>query len=182
MSKPVKVLIVDDNPADITLLKISLQKCAVPIEIQTANDGEEVLQRVLAGDLSPDVIVMDVVMPKIDGGELLRRLKSISGSAPPIILMSSIGNPREIARLQEGGAADFMLKEITIERFIAKVDEVLVQKWIEPIFQTHAKASDSLSKSALSGAVRRARPLMSQAEVVDSVITDESEKSRGRGA
>src|SRR5206468_3873802 len=101
---PPRILIADDNPANVRILRMRL--AADGHEIVTAGDGEEALA--VANESQPDLILLDVMMPKIDGIEVCRRLKKLQGVAfTPIILVTAMADAKDVvAGLVGGGAAD----------------------------------------------------------------------------
>ena len=101
MRTPPRILLVDDNPANVDILQTRL--AVHGYEILTANDGEEALA--IARAKQPDLILLDVMMPKVDGLEVCRRLKA-DASLPfmPIILVTAKVDSKDIvAGLEAGG-------------------------------------------------------------------------------
>ena len=101
MRTPPRILLVDDNAANVDILQTRL--AVHGYEILTANDGEEALA--IARAKQPDLILLDVMMPKVDGLEVCRRLKA-DASLPfmPIILVTAKVDSKDIvAGLEAGG-------------------------------------------------------------------------------
>ena len=67
--QPAQVLVVEDNPGDVVLIKKCLENCRVPLKITVANDGESAVN--LVPGLAPDLIVLDLNLPYMNGDELL---------------------------------------------------------------------------------------------------------------
>src|SRR2546427_11368284 len=102
MRTPPHILVVDDNPVNVDILRTRL--AVHGYEILTAADGEEAL--VVARAKQPDLILLDVMMPKMDGIQVCRELRADS-SLPfmPIILVTAkTGSKDVVAGLQAGGA------------------------------------------------------------------------------
>src|SRR5262249_42302404 len=99
-----RVLIADDNPANVRIL--SMRLAADGYEVVTARDGEEALT--VAGEAQPDLILLDVMMPKVDGITVCRRLKQAqTASFTPIILVTAMTEAKDIvAGLEAGGEED----------------------------------------------------------------------------
>src|SRR3989475_10765887 len=100
MRTPPRILIADDNPMNLDILQTRL--AAHGYEILTATDGEEALA--LARAQQPDLILLDVMMPKMDGVEVCRRLKS-DASLPfmPIITVTAKADSKDIVAGLEAG-------------------------------------------------------------------------------
>src|SRR5690348_13326341 len=98
------ILVVDDEPAIVRLVRARLQ--ADDYTVLTAANGEEALR--LAENERPDLIVLDVMMPDMDGFEVLRRLRQTS-QVPVIMLTARVSDSSKLRGLQ-GGADDYMTK------------------------------------------------------------------------
>jgi DNA-binding response OmpR family regulator len=115
-----KLLLVDDETAIIANLAPFLKRSG--FDVATAADGEEALKQVAA--LRPDVVVLDVMMPKIDGREVLRRLRN-AGDWTPIILLTQVGEAGERAMALEEGADDYLNKPFDPHELAARIRAVL---------------------------------------------------------
>ena len=105
--KPVKVLIVDDDAflSGIYATKLELEGFLVV----TARDGEEGLKAAMKE--KPDLILLDVLMPKLDGFEVLKRLKADEGTKPiPVIMLTNLGQKEDIEKGLQDGAVDYLIK------------------------------------------------------------------------
>jgi two-component system, OmpR family, alkaline phosphatase synthesis response regulator PhoP len=118
---PKRILIVDDEPDIIRLLKYNLEKEG--FEVLAANDGIKAIER--AGE-HPDLIVLDVMMPKMDGWEVVRRLKRDGRTAdiPVIFLTAKASEMDEVVGL-ELGADDYVVKPISPRKLIARINSRL---------------------------------------------------------
>ena len=114
---PKRILIVDDEPDIIRLLKYNLEKEG--FEVLVANDGVRALER--AGE-QPDLIVLDVMMPKMDGWEVVRKLKGDKRTAdiPVIFLTAKASEMDEVVGL-ELGADDYVVKPISPRKLLARI-------------------------------------------------------------
>ena len=115
-----KVLIVDDEPDILLMLRINLE--AEGYETALAADGETALRRI--GDEVPDVIVLDVMMPVMDGWSVLEALSS-RHDAPRVIVLSAKTASRDVRRALDLGAAEYLTKPFEPEGLLATVDRVL---------------------------------------------------------
>lgn len=119
------VLVVDDNVQNTELLTVMMQ--AEGYEVATAADGLEALAQVIASP--PDLILLDIMMPKLDGYAVCRRLKQEEATRlVPIVLLTAIG--AEDARIQgiEAGADDFITRPFSRSELKARVRSLLKLK------------------------------------------------------
>lgn len=93
--------------------------------VVTAADGEQTLE--LARSTRPDAILLDVIMPKLQGFEVLRRLKADPVTAPiPVIVLSNLGQESDVERALEGGAIGYLVKaNVSLDELAAKVRSLL---------------------------------------------------------
>jgi len=115
-----RILLVDDEEAITTNLAPFLERAGFTIEV--ADDGEEALRR--AADFAPDLIVLDVLMPKLDGRQVCRRLRA-AGNWTPIIMLTQVGSPAERAMSLEEGADDYLNKPFDPSELVARIRAVL---------------------------------------------------------
>ena len=113
------VLVVDDSPNTVRLLTDVLE--AENKTVTIALDGATALR--IAARVRPDVVLMDAVMPEMDGFECCRRLKEMSGfDNVPIIFMTGLGEPGDSVRGFGVGGADYVTKPIDIDAMLARID------------------------------------------------------------
>ncbi len=116
------ILVVEDNPASAELLTLYLRSAGFRVEL--ARDGEEGLA--MAGRLRPDGIVLDIVLPKLDGWELLGRLKADAALAnTPVIIVSMLD---ERGRGFALGAADYLVKPVHRDDLLAALGRATASK------------------------------------------------------
>jgi len=117
-----RVLIADDNEPNRELLEVYLAD--VDCEIATAVDGRDALDKVAA--FHPDVILLDVMMPKLSGFEVCQRLKGDSATSPIMILMvTALGELGDIERAVEAGTDDFLSKPVNKVELVKRVENML---------------------------------------------------------
>jgi two-component system, OmpR family, KDP operon response regulator KdpE len=109
------ILIVDDDPAILRLLSTNLK--ARGYEIFTATDGEESLEAVQKDFV--DLIILDLMMPKVDGVEVCRRIREWSDI--PIIILSARGDENDKVKCLELGADDYLTKPFGIAELMARI-------------------------------------------------------------
>jgi adenylate cyclase len=122
MNDPPLILVVDDNEANRDILATRLR--ANNYTTIAAADGEEALAK--AHEARPDLILLDVMMPKIDGIEVCRRLKA-DASLPflPIILVTAKGDTKDVVQGLDAGADEYLTKPIDQGALVARVRSVL---------------------------------------------------------
>jgi DNA-binding response OmpR family regulator len=109
------ILVVDDDPAILRLLSTNLK--ARGYEVTTATDGEESLEAVQKDFI--DLIILDIMMPGVDGVEVCRRIREWSGI--PIIILSAKGDEKDKVKCLELGADDYLTKPFGIAELMARI-------------------------------------------------------------
>jgi adenylate cyclase len=122
MRTPPRILIVDDNQANVKMLQTRL--VADGYDVVTAADGEEGLAA--AREQRPDLILLDVMMPKLDGFEVCRRLRADSEFPfVPIILVTAMADSKDVIAGLEAGGDEYLTKPIDHAALAARVRSML---------------------------------------------------------
>mgnify|MGYP006275281749 CR=1 FL=1 len=117
-----RVLIADDNEPNRELLEVYLAD--LDCEIATAVDGRDTLDKVAA--FQPDVILLDVMMPKLSGFEVCQQLKGNPATSPIMILMvTALGELGDIERAVDAGTDDFLSKPVNKVELVKRVENML---------------------------------------------------------
>lgn len=112
------VLVVDDSPDTLRLLTDALDGAGMTVMV--ALDGSSAMR--IVGQITPDIILLDAVMPGVDGFETCRHLKRDAGlSHVPVIFMTGLAETEHIVRGLEAGGVDYVTKPIVIEEMIARI-------------------------------------------------------------
>jgi len=121
MNRP-RILIADDNPQGVELLEAILMGCEYDIE--TAMDGEEALAKVRPWQ--PDVLLLDVMMPKMSGFEVCKKIKGDPATSGIVVLMvTALDQGSDIDRAVDVGANDFLTKPINKMELLLRVRSAL---------------------------------------------------------
>ena len=117
-----RVLIADDNEPNRELLEAYLSD--IDCDIATAVDGGDTLDKVAT--FAPDVILLDVMMPKLSGFEVCQRLKGDPATSPIMVLMvTALGELGDIERAVESGTDDFLSKPVNRVELVKRVENML---------------------------------------------------------
>ena len=129
-----RVLLVDDHPDIRAMLSLALAEAGV-VDVLTASDGQEALELIerdlqqvtQAGRrLMVDLIVLDIMMPRLSGSDVLRALRARFTDLPPVLIISALDSPAYVQEVMELGAAEFLSKPIEIE-FLRQKARALIQ-------------------------------------------------------
>ncbi len=122
------ILIVDDNPQNLELLQAYLEDLGCRTEIAT--DGAEAIK--MAQNDVPDVVVLDVMMPRLSGFQVCEKLKSDPRTAGvPIVMVTALNEVSDVERAIEAGADDFLTKPVQRLELLARVKSQINVKSIE---------------------------------------------------
>ncbi len=168
---PARVLIVDDIPANVRLLQAKLE--AEYYDVVTAHDGREAIR--LAEEVQPDIILLDVMMPGIDGFTVCRELKdSAEAGHIPVILLTALDGREDRLSGLEAGADDFLTKPVDDVLLMARVRALARLKQL--IDELRAREA-STRRAGLSDAEMLARQISATGNVL---IVDDNERQAER--
>lgn len=125
--KPVEVLLVEDNAGDILLIRQALKEEPFRTNIRVAMDGEQAIQMLAARQFDPDLVILDLSIPKVSGLALLER---IQGGVPVVVFTSST-SPQDRRRSFELGAKEFVQKPTEPKAYVGLVSQI-VRNWASP--------------------------------------------------
>jgi DNA-binding response OmpR family regulator len=117
-----KIQLVDDSPTVLLMERLLLQDG--PYELLSASSGQEAVETALS--VRPELILMDVVMPGMDGFEVCRRLRAEEATrTTPIILVTTRGGSENVERGYESGCSDYVTKPFDGNELRAKIESFL---------------------------------------------------------
>jgi two-component system response regulator MprA len=117
-----RILVVDDDAAVRDSLRRALQLEGYDVEL--AGDGAEALERIDSGSLEPDALVLDVLMPEVDGLEVCRRLRR-SGNRLPVLMLTARDEVADRVAGLDAGADDYVVKPFALEELLARLRALL---------------------------------------------------------
>ena len=126
--RPVELLLVEDSASDIFIITETLRVQPFPINVQVVMDGEKALQVFADGNYRPDLVILDLNIPKVHGFDVLKRCNS---PEMRIIVFSSSSNPEDMRRSFELGAQEFVHKPLGLDEFRQQVIQI-VRNWAPP--------------------------------------------------
>jgi two-component system alkaline phosphatase synthesis response regulator PhoP len=121
-ARPPRILIADDDPRNVALMEAYLDGCGY--ELQTAADGEQTLQ--LVSSWRPDLILLDIMMPRISGFEVCKRLRADPATKNVAVLMvTALDQAADKERAVEAGTNEFVSKPIKKNELLHRVRSLL---------------------------------------------------------
>jgi len=117
-----RILVAEDNPQGAELLEAYLD--GTGWEVRTSADGEETLRTV--GDWKPDVVLLDIMMPRLSGFEVCKRLRHDPATRDvPVLMITALDQPSDVERAVEAGTNDFLTKPIHKTDLLTRVRALL---------------------------------------------------------
>ena len=125
MSEEVIVLVVDDEPNIVRTVADRLKMSGY--DVIEAADGQEAIARALQDE--PDVILLDVLMPELDGHAVVERLRQMEETRSlPVIMLTARSQVEDVARASALGAVDYVVKPFDLVELLEKIKSVLLSK------------------------------------------------------
>jgi CheY-like chemotaxis protein len=132
MAKPGRILLVEDDPNDVELTLSALNESRLANEVVVARDGEEALDYlyrrgtyVSRGEANPAVMLLDLKLPKVDGIEVLERVKADPHlRAIPVVVLTSSREEQDLVRSYNSGTNAYVVKPVDFQEFVQAVREL----------------------------------------------------------
>lgn len=121
------ILLVEDNDDDEELILMSLRRSNIGNEVAVARDGQEALDKLLGGPLAPPpvLVLLDLHLPKVDGLEVLRRLRADARTRVlPVVILTSSDEEKDRLKSYALGANSYVCKPVDFGEFAAAVKEL----------------------------------------------------------
>jgi two-component system response regulator len=127
------ILLVEDNPDDVALTERALKKARIANKLVIARDGPEALDFLFGTgahaerdtSITPEVVLLDLKLPKLDGLEVLRRLRADQRTKLlPVVILTSSKEDRDLTRSYELGANSYIRKPVDFKQFVKAVQDL----------------------------------------------------------
>lgn len=136
LAKSVEILLVEDNEGDVGLIEEVLEEAKIRNSLHIAEDGEEAMlflqgEGKFAGSPRPDIILLDLNLPKKDGREVLREIKEDNAlKSIPVVILTTSGAEKDILRAYDLHTNAYVTKPLDFDQFIIAVKSI-VNFWLE---------------------------------------------------
>jgi DNA-binding response OmpR family regulator len=128
--KPIRILLVEDNPDDVEITQRALARSRVANELHVARDGQEALDHLFGDSPRPDLILLDVNLPKANGIEVLAKIRADAAlTVIPVIMLTASDREEDIVRSYTLGSNTYIQKPVQFQAFLHALD-VLGEYWI----------------------------------------------------
>jgi len=119
------ILLVEDNPNDAELTQRALRKTDIGARLLVARDGAEAIERLLTEGVRPRVVFLDLKLPKIDGMEVLRRIRADERTKGiPVVVLTSSQEERDITESYKLGVNSYVVKPVEFDKFYKTVSDL----------------------------------------------------------
>jgi diguanylate cyclase (GGDEF)-like protein len=141
--KPARILVVDDHPDNVELLKARLE--ARGYEVDSAEDGECALERI--AQQPPHLVLLDVMMPKMDGFEVVRRIKG-DRTLPfiPVIMQTALDSTEDMVEGLNSGADDYITKPLNFAELEARIKSLLRIKALQESLEERERELERMNE------------------------------------
>jgi CheY-like chemotaxis protein len=128
----VEILLVEDNPEDAEITLRALRKSSLANHVHWVKDGEEALEYLFcsgryaarAAGQCPKLVLLDIKMPKVDGFEVLRRVKGSALREVPVVVMTSSSEERDVLKSYQLGVSGYIVKPVSFEALLETVAKI----------------------------------------------------------
>jgi CheY-like chemotaxis protein len=132
-ARTLEVLVVEDNPGDVKLIREGLKRSTakLPMNIRIAEDGEQALNLLIREKYQPDMILIDLNLPKIDGQTVIQRVRAegVNLVHTPIVVFSS--KQHGIQEVLDAGATAYIVKPMGLADYLKAIEKVAIL-WLQP--------------------------------------------------
>lgn len=146
------ILLVEDNPGDVRLVREALGESGQSVRMEVARDGEEALEILRRGGSArlPDLTILDLNLPKKDGREVLAEMRADPRMrSVPVVILSTSQADEDINRSYELGANCYINKPVEVERFIEAI-RLLQRFWLKTVELPRRRTCESARSRSLA--------------------------------
>lgn len=118
-------LLVEDNPADVLLVREAMRTASISTDLMIAYDGEQALRFINEFGFEPDLVFLDLTVPKLDSFQFLQRLSNNTG--PQVIVLTGSVDPAKRQQAIESGARDYIIKPSELDEFLKAIRDALAR-------------------------------------------------------
>ncbi len=125
LGQPIDILLIEDNPGDVELLKASFEMAKISNRLAVIGDGEQALNFFADNTEVPGLILLDINLPKRSGFEVLKRIRSLPATADiPVVILTSSESDADIARSYSEQASYFFSKPMDFDKFMQVIKSI----------------------------------------------------------
>jgi CheY-like chemotaxis protein len=125
MVEQIEILLVEDNPNDAEMTLRALRRNNLVNRVHWVKDGAAALELLFSSEMRPKLVLLDLKMPKVDGIEVLRRLKAGEPTrALPVVVMTSSNEERDVVESYRLGVNSYIVKPVQFEAFLETVAKI----------------------------------------------------------
>lgn len=125
VTKPVNILLIEDNPGDIELIKSAFEEAQVNTEIQVISDGQLALEYLQTMLTLPDIILLDINLPKVSGFEILKTIKNDPKiRKTPVVMLTSSEDEADINKSYDEFANSYISKPVDFDSFLDAIQSM----------------------------------------------------------
>lgn len=137
-SRPIQVLLVEDDPGDVRLTEEALKRSKLRVMMNVVGDGEQALQYLrqvgpYAGSVRPDLVLLDLNLPKVDGREVLAAIKADPDLRPiPVVILTTSAADGDILKAYGLGGNCYITKPVGFDEF-RRIVRAIEEFWFEVV-------------------------------------------------
>lgn len=136
MDRPLNILLIDDDMIEVMKLKRVVASLQLNHKIIEAENGEEALNILKKSENNPDIILLDLNMPKMNGIEFISILKKNENfKCIPTIILTTSSNRKDVLKCCEIGVAGYIIKPLKYEDYVSKIEKILAYWSVNEMFK-----------------------------------------------